>query len=429
MLSLVKRWPRKSARRSPRSGRPRLDCAARDKRARHSVRGATARGRNRDRRANRRACGNRRRARRERARSSLASRASCGFSAAAQPSRNRSIASLSASCSTQNVAGIADEVEPLAEKIDPLLDRGDQAPERLSMLRVASLTRAIASVKIFEPNSPGTPSETERSKWPTQRQSTPGSAAMASAFSTPSAVSIWQKNVLRRLASTNLSTTGARAIAIVGDLKRDAAPSLGRVLHRVQDVASFVHVADHGQHEALGAHVHRAGDVMIVLRRNTYDRRQIGGLEIADRAFDRLEAESECSRSKSTKSHPADLRICPIPGVANSTMKWPNFGCLVRAISLRPCAAMLVSLAARRSTGQCGGVRVDLERAQSGAPIGAAEAVQRRFRARALVRAAPSERIPGRPLGELEIVEIDAEAPARVRCGWGPRPRPWRRAR
>ena len=65
----------------------------------------------------------------------------------------------------------------------------------------------MASVKIFEPKSPGTPSETERSKWPTQRQSTPGSAAIASAFLTPSAVSIWQKNVLRLLAAANLSMT------------------------------------------------------------------------------------------------------------------------------------------------------------------------------------------------------------------------------
>ena len=64
----------------------------------------------------------------------------------------------------------------------------------------------LASVNIFELNSPGTLSETERSKCPTQRQSTPGSAAIASALSTPSAVSIWQKKVLRRFEVTNLST-------------------------------------------------------------------------------------------------------------------------------------------------------------------------------------------------------------------------------
>ena len=34
-----------------------------------------------------------------------------------------------------------------------------------------------------------------------------GRAAMASAFSTPSAVSIWQKKVLRSLAAANLSLT------------------------------------------------------------------------------------------------------------------------------------------------------------------------------------------------------------------------------
>ena len=85
---------------------------------------------------------------------------------------------------------------------------------------------------------------------------------------------------------------GARPIAIVRDLQGDAAASVRRVFHRFEDVASFIDVADHGQHEALGAHVHRAGDVMIFLRRSSHDHRQIGRLEIADRAFHRLETES-----------------------------------------------------------------------------------------------------------------------------------------
>jgi hypothetical protein len=33
-----------------------------------------------------------------------------------------------------------------------------------------------------------------------------------------------------------------------------------------------------------------------------------------------------------------------MPGVANSTMKWPNFGALLPAKSLSPCGAILLSL-------------------------------------------------------------------------------------
>ena len=57
-------------------------------------------------------------------------------------------------------------------------------------------------------------------------------------------------------------------------------------------MAGFVHVADHRQHEALGAHVHGASDMMILLRRNAHDHRQIGSLEVADGALHRLETES-----------------------------------------------------------------------------------------------------------------------------------------
>src|SRR5262249_4579937 len=38
-----------------------------------------------------------------------------------------------------------------------------------------------------------------------------------------------------------------------------------------------------------------------------------------------------CSVSKSTKSQPADFMMCPMPGVANSTMKWPTFSFSVPA--------------------------------------------------------------------------------------------------
>src|ERR1700684_190906 len=53
----------------------------------------------------------------------------------------------------------------------------------------------------------------------------------------------------------------AGAIAIVGDLQGDSPPSIGCVFHGFEDVTGFVYVADHRQHEALGAHVHGASNV------------------------------------------------------------------------------------------------------------------------------------------------------------------------
>src|SRR5512134_869297 len=44
----------------------------------------------------------------------------------------------------------------------------------------------------------------------------------------------------------------------------------------------------------------------------------------------------ECSRSNSTNSQPAFFMMWPMPGVANSTMKCPNFGVRVRAMAFRP---------------------------------------------------------------------------------------------
>src|SRR6185312_16432352 len=49
----------------------------------------------------------------------------------------------------------------------------------------------------------------------------------------------------------------------------------------------------------------------------------------------------ECSRSNSTKSQPADFMIWPMPGVANSTMKWLNFAAFLPAMALRPRLLMI----------------------------------------------------------------------------------------
>ena len=61
-------------------------------------------------------------------------------------------------------------------------------------------------------------------------------AAIASAFSTPSAVSIWQNSVVRSLAAANLSATAPGAVAVMRHLQRDAALAVRRVFHRIDDV-------------------------------------------------------------------------------------------------------------------------------------------------------------------------------------------------
>jgi hypothetical protein len=81
------------------------------------------------------------------------------------------------------------------------------------------------------------------------------------------------------------------AIAVVRHLQRDTAIADRVVLHRVDDVPHLVGVADHRKHHALCAHVHGASDVVVFARGHTHDGRQVGGLEIADGAFDGLEAE------------------------------------------------------------------------------------------------------------------------------------------
>ena len=123
------------------------------------------------------------------------------------------------------------------------------------MLARRLATRAIASVNVLEPKSPGTPSETERSKWPD-----------------PEAIDARQRGdgvgVLDALRGLDLAEERAApvggdelvhdragAIAVVRDLQGDAAPAIRRVFHRVDDVAGFLRIADHRQHEALGAHV------------------------------------------------------------------------------------------------------------------------------------------------------------------------------
>ena len=84
----------------------------------------------------------------------------------------------------------------------------------------------------------------------------------------------------------------ARPIAVMRDLKGDAAATFGCVFHGVQNVTRFGNRADHRQHQAFRAHVHGPGNVVIFLRRRADDDWQVGRLKIADGALHRLEAEA-----------------------------------------------------------------------------------------------------------------------------------------
>ena len=125
-----------------------------------------------------------------------------------------------------DIAGIADEIEALRVEVDALLDRRHQAAERLVVL-LGGRDRSSRSRRLNFgwSNSPGMPSDTDRSKWPTQRQSTPSIAAMASAFSTPSAVSIWQKKRRALVGGGELVGDRTRPVAVMRHLQRHAAPA------------------------------------------------------------------------------------------------------------------------------------------------------------------------------------------------------------
>ena len=80
-----------------------------------------------------------------------------------------------------------------------------------------------------------------------------------------------------------LVENGAARVMVVRDAERHAALALRRVFHAVEDRARFLRVVHHRHHDAFGAHVHGAGDVVIFLRRHAHDGGQRRRFEIAKR--------------------------------------------------------------------------------------------------------------------------------------------------
>ena len=117
-------------------------------------------------------------------------------------------------------------------------------------------------------------------------------AAIASAFSTPSAVSIWQKKVVRLVGGDEFVLDRPGPVAVMGDLQGHATPAVGRYFMQLTMMARLLRAADHGQHHALGAHIRRARDMVVLLRGHAHDRGQIRCLEIAERALHGLETEA-----------------------------------------------------------------------------------------------------------------------------------------
>ena len=86
-----------------------------------------------------------------------------------------------------------------------------------------------------------------------------------------------------RVGGGELLQDGTAPVEIVRHAQRHAALAVGHVLHAVQDGPRLLGVVDHRQHDALGPHVGGAGDVVVLLGRHAHDRRQPGGLEVAQR--------------------------------------------------------------------------------------------------------------------------------------------------
>jgi hypothetical protein len=57
---------------------------------------------------------------------------------------------------------------------------------------------------------------------------------------------------------------GARAVAIMGDLERHAAPAFRVILHGVDYRARLLRGPDHRKHDALRSHIHGTGNVVVL---------------------------------------------------------------------------------------------------------------------------------------------------------------------
>ena len=191
-----------------------------------------------------------------------------------------------------DVAGIADEIEALTVEIDAQLDIRHEPAKRLIVL-LRRRDRRLDRLLEFGMVELAGNAERDRQ------------VEMAD----PQAIDAVDRRhllgVLHAFGGFDLAEEGgahigggefvgdrARPVAVMGDLQGDAALARRVILHRVDDVANLVDIADHRQHQTLGAHIHGAGDVMVFARGHAHDRRQRRRLEIADRALDRLETEA-----------------------------------------------------------------------------------------------------------------------------------------
>ena len=130
-----------------------------------------------------------------------------------------------------DIAGVADEVEPLTEKIDPLLHCRDQAPKRLSMLASGI---ANASDRVSERLRAELSRHAERNrKVEMAHPQTVDSRKRGDGVGVLNALRGLDLAEERAAAvrGDELVHNGTGAIAIVRDLQGDAPPSIGRVFH------------------------------------------------------------------------------------------------------------------------------------------------------------------------------------------------------
>src|SRR5829696_8384449 len=194
------------------------------------------------------------------------------------PARMASSPPRTASCSAHTSPDQHTKSKPRAACSMPLAASGTRRPSALPCRCAAAPMRSTASANLGCVNSPGMPSDDDRSKCPIHRPSTPSTAAMASTCSTPEAVSMSANRQVRSFAAASRSCTGPAPLKLSWAMP-SATPRAPSGVYLRWETSS-------------GADVGRARDVVVALRGHAHDRRQLRRLAVAYRALHRFEGEA-----------------------------------------------------------------------------------------------------------------------------------------
>ena len=188
------------------------------------------------------------------------------------------------------------------------------------------------------------PSPSVRSNWPSQTRSTPGTAAIASAFSIPRGDSIWAMTTFSRL-ERSASAPAPSASSSLMSTPKPRRPSGG---YFAQATSSSASCAD----STIGAMMPRepASSADAIRSYSARMTRAIGYTPVPRPAASTRRSvpasQPVCSRSKRAKSAPAAARIRMIPGVSNSNSIAPTAAprsAMARDIAFSPIGTSTIS--------------------------------------------------------------------------------------